>query len=104
MKKCCFVWKKSVYENGFNCPKCGKRLFDPKTGEVSDNVGVDKDSVINHEERQALLLWCMECKEIVAYYYVGDFPEELCGLQGNYELYKADKRLREIMKTLEKKQ
>ena len=36
--KIAFIWKKSVYNNGFRCPTCGAALFDMATNSPTDNL------------------------------------------------------------------
>ena len=36
--KIVFVWRKSVYGNGFRCPVCGAALFDMETNNPTDNL------------------------------------------------------------------
>lgn len=36
-----FIWKKSVYENGFKCPVCGAALFDMATNRPTANLAFE---------------------------------------------------------------
>lgn len=39
--KIAFIWKKSVYNNGFRCPTCGAALFNAKTNLPTSNLVFD---------------------------------------------------------------
>ena len=66
-KKIAWVWKKSVYDNGFKCTKCGALLFDTKTNQPTDNVGFDP--------AMPWMNYCVKCKILVATTQEYDGPE-----------------------------
>ena len=72
-----FVWKESIYKNGFKC-SCGNTLSDdPNTGEPKD--GLLLNTITN-------TLFCDKCKEPVC--IMGEMETELpAGLHGNINDY-----------------
>lgn len=74
VNKLALVWKKTVYDNGFNCTRCGAPLFDTATNQPTDNLGFDPLHPSQH--------YCMKCKLFVCYSQAYDGPE-LPGLFGH---------------------
>lgn len=53
MKRTAYIWRKSMYDNGFNCCNCGTRCAD--------------DGAPNNNTLMANgLLFCRNCKTIIA--------------------------------------
>lgn len=75
MKKTAFVWKESIYKNGFKC-KCGTKLANDD-GTPTDNVGV------NGDDEHDLRLFCIKCHDLVGVYKEVD--TDLAGKQGLYD-------------------
>lgn len=48
-----FIWKESIYKNGFKC-SCGNQLANPETGEPEGHVLVDKELKV---------IYCDKCHE-----------------------------------------
>lgn len=59
-----YIWRESVYKNGFKCNRCGTRLFD--NGEPTDALALVKGT-----ERCV----CTNCGEYVARYKEGVLPD-----------------------------
>ena len=57
-----FMWKKSVVENSYKCPQCGKVLF--KHGEPTNNLGVDASTASAGSGN----MYCLHCKNLVGQY------------------------------------
>ena len=54
------IWNKDVYERGFRCPMCGRKLFDPEARWfVDENV--------DREGRQFTFVFCKNCQQPVGY-------------------------------------
>lgn len=100
MKKLCVVWKESIYKNDLKCPKCGKRLTNPKTGAPSDENIVTDDEFIDFDGKKVKLLRCGHCLDFAGVCYFGDFPEEFFGMQGNLDAYKEKKNLEDLIENL----
>lgn len=60
MKKPAFIWRKSVYQNGFCC-KCGRKLLDEVTGELN------RKAVCIRPTESNVLLLCMKCGRTAAF-------------------------------------
>ena len=78
-----FVWRKSIYENGFKCNECGAKLFNPKTGKPTDNLVVDADAKTEEEKSYC---FCGKCQNVVAKWQevsVDEIDNESI-LQGSY--------------------
>ena len=66
-KKLAWIWKKSIYDNGFRCTRCGALLFDAEKNRPTDGVGFDPA----HPWRN----FCVKCKLPVAVTQEYDGPE-----------------------------
>ena len=74
MKKLGFIWKESIYKNGFKC-SCGNQLADLETGEPKGYVLVDEESRV---------IYCNKCRSPVCCF--GEMETDLePGLHGNIE-------------------
>lgn len=62
-----FIWKKSVIDNGFRCPKCKKLLF--KNDEPTKNLGIDGCNIHDDEGD----LFCIGCRNLVGRYVIFNF-------------------------------
>lgn len=79
MKKTVYVWRESVYKNGFHC-SCGKTLFEH--GEPADGVTVDEIGY----------LYCGNCGKCVARIQTVEMKPEETGMMGSYEEYLSRRR------------
>lgn len=77
MKKQAYVWRKSIYTNGFKCTKCGRQLFIPEENRLGDAVVVPTMATVA----------CL-CGYDVAYITEVDVPKEAEGLMGDIEDYR----------------
>ena len=99
-----FIWRKSIYENGFKCNECGVKLFNPKTGKPTDNLVVDADA---ETEEDKSYCFCGRCKNVVAKWQevsADDVDDNI--LQGSYSEWIEKKALSvkgEIQKRVEER-
>lgn len=75
MKKTAFIWRESVYKNDFCCSHCGTA--------VGMSNGEPLGSTLFSESQG--LLFCPDCKTVVAKITEIDAPEDMTGKQGNWE-------------------
>lgn len=52
-----FVWRESVYNNGYKCQECGAKLADLETGEPTENLGLDAGK----EKLYGQFGYCLRC-------------------------------------------
>ena len=72
MKKTAFIWRKSMYDNGFKCNKCGRKC-------VGDDLQPTDDMLC-----MGPVLICPDCKNEVAFITEIDAPESMEGMQGYF--------------------
>ena len=75
-----FIWRESIYKNGFTCNECGTPVADAQTGEPKDELFFAPNEK---------LLICPNCGNVVAKIketLIPDYMEE--GLQGSWEEFK----------------
>lgn len=80
MNRMVFVWRESVYKNGFKC-KCGNLLADPQTGEPKGYVRADVEGQT---------IYCNKCGQPVCCF--GEMETDLpAGMHGDINsIFKAD--------------
>lgn len=77
MKREAYIWRESVYKNGFNC-NCGKSLADESGYPHGDTLYDTKND----------LIVCPACGLVVAKVKIIDAPADLpSGLQGDWSEY-----------------
>lgn len=72
MIKSATIWRKSIYDNGYKCTKCGRTLFIEKENRFGDTVTFGG------------FVYC-NCGYCVARLTMVDAPEDAKGMMGNYE-------------------
>lgn len=78
-----YVWKESVYKNGFKC-KCGNQIAD-ENGNVHDGKMLIEDCGFR------MYCYCTNCYQPVAYLRKMEIPEDAHGLMGNITEYERRK-------------
>lgn len=75
-----YIWRESVYKNGFVCNECGKPVADAETGEPKGETLFDPNEK---------LLICPNCGNVVAKIKDELMPDYMeAGLHGNWEDFK----------------
>ena len=78
MKKTAIIWRESVYKNDFRCNVCKAALFNADTKTVKDEVLIDETTN---------LMYCPDCKNLVARIQEITVTKDIKGLQGNWDKY-----------------
>ena len=96
-----FIWRKSIYENGFKCNECGAKLFNPKTGRPTDNLVVDADAKTEEEKSYC---FCGKCQNVVAKWQEvsADEVDDSNILQGSYSEW-IDKNAQDLSAEMQKR-
>ena len=84
MKKWTYVWKESIYKNGFKCA-CGNVL--------ADSEGNPSDNLLFEDGGFRKWLYCDKCLKPVAYLRYMNLPEDAEGMMGNIEEYEKKRRM-----------
>ena len=99
-----FVWRKSIYENNFKCNQCGAKLFNPKTGQPTDNLVVDADDANIQDPKDPIFCYCGKCQNAVATWQPVD-AEDVDNdniLQGSYSEW-VDKKAQDLNEEMKKR-
>lgn len=81
MKRTVFVWKESIYKNGFRC-KCGNQLV------INDHI---VEGLYLEDTGFRRWLYCNKCSNPVAFLKKMEIPEGESGLMGNITEYERRK-------------